>query len=703
MAALAAGMSKQRAVAEGLGSNQNAVKYLGQDFESLRQQCLESGVLFKDPEFPACPSALGYKDLGPSSPQTRGIIWKRPTELCPNPQFIVGGATRTDIRQGGLGDCWLLAAIASLTLNEKLLYRVVPRDQTFQKNYAGIFHFQFWQYGEWVEVVIDDRLPTKNGQLLFLHSEEGNEFWSALLEKAYAKLNGSYEALAGGSTMEGFEDFTGGISEFYDLKKPPTNLYHIIRKALRAGSLLGCSIDVSSAAEAEAITSQKLVKSHAYSVTGVEKVDFRGCPEKLIRLRNPWGEVEWTGAWSDDAPEWNYIDPRQKEELDRKAEDGEFWMSFSDFLKQFSRLEICNLSPDSLSSDEVHKWNLVLFNGRWTRGSTAGGCQNYPATYWTNPQFKIHLDEVDEDQEEGVGEPCCTVLLGLMQKNRRRQKKLGQGMLSIGYAIYQVPKELESHTDIHLGRDFFLGHQPSTRSGTYVNLREVSGRARLPPGEYLVVPSTFEPFKDGDFCLRVFSEKKAKALEIGNVVAGNPHEPHPSEVDQEDKQIQSLFEEFAGKDSEIGANKLKTVLNGVFSKRTDIKFNGFNINTCREMISLLDSHGTGTLGPVEFKTLWLKIHKYLEIYRETDYNHLGTMDAHEMRTALKRAGFTLNNQVQQTIAMRYACSKLGIDFDGFIACVIRLETLFKLFRLLDKDQNGIVQLSLAEWLCCVLV
>ncbi|KAM4813189.1 calpain-8 isoform 2-T2 [Urocitellus parryii] len=703
MAALAAGMSKQRAVAEGLGSNQNAVKYLGQDFETLRQQCLESGVLFKDPEFPACPSALGYKDLGPGSPQTRGIIWKRPTELCPNPQFIVGGATRTDVRQGGLGDCWLLAAIASLTLNEKLLYRVVPRDQTFQKNYAGIFHFQFWQYGEWVEVVIDDRLPTKNGQLLFLHSEEGNEFWSALLEKAYAKLNGSYEALAGGSTMEGFEDFTGGISEFYDLKKPPTNLYHIIRKALRAGSLLGCSIDVSSAAEAEAITSQKLVKSHAYSVTGVEEVDFRGCPEKLIRLRNPWGEVEWTGAWSDDAPEWNYIDPRQKEELDRKAEDGEFWMSFSDFLKQFSRLEICNLSPDSLSSDEVHKWNLVLFNGRWTRGSTAGGCQNYPATYWTNPQFKIHLDEVDEDQEEGVGEPCCTVLLGLMQKNRRRQKKLGQGMLSIGYAIYQYCLQLESHTDIHLGRDFFLGHQPSTRSGTYVNLREVSGRARLPPGEYLVVPSTFEPFKDGDFCLRVFSEKKAKALEIGNVVAGNPHEPHPSEVDQEDKQIQSLFEEFAGKDSEIGANKLKTVLNGVFSKRTDIKFNGFNINTCREMISLLDSHGTGTLGPVEFRTLWLKIHKYLEIYRETDYNHLGTMDAHEMRTALKKAGFTLNNQVQQTIAMRYACSKLGIDFDGFVACMIRLETLFKLFRLLDKDQNGIVQLSLAEWLCCVLV
>lgn len=45
--------------------------------------------------------------------------------------------------------------------------------------------------------------------------------------------------------MEGFEDFTGGISEFYDLRKPPANLYRLIRKALRSGSLLGCSIDVS--------------------------------------------------------------------------------------------------------------------------------------------------------------------------------------------------------------------------------------------------------------------------------------------------------------------------------------------------------------------------------------------------------------------------------------------------------------------------
>lgn len=50
-----------------------------------------------------------------------------------------------------------------------------------------LFLYRFWQYGRWEEVVIDDMLPTYHNQLVFMHSKTDNEFWCALLEKAYAK------------------------------------------------------------------------------------------------------------------------------------------------------------------------------------------------------------------------------------------------------------------------------------------------------------------------------------------------------------------------------------------------------------------------------------------------------------------------------------------------------------------------------------
>uniref|UniRef100_A0A9J8AAR9 Calpain-1 catalytic subunit n=2 Tax=Cyprinus carpio TaxID=7962 RepID=A0A9J8AAR9_CYPCA len=631
----------------GLGQNHNAVKFLGQDYESLKAQCQQTRSLFEDHLFPASASSLGFNELGPRSSKTHGVRWMRPTEICTRPQFIVDGATRTDICQGALGDCWLLAAIASLTLNDDLLHRVVPHGQSFDGGYVGIFHFQFWQFGEWLDVVIDDRLPVKDGKLLFVHSAEGGEFWSALLEKAYAKLNGCYEALSGGSTSEGFEDFTGGVTEMYELKKAPADLFSIIGRAIERGSLLGCSIDITSKFDMEAVTFKKLVKGHAYSVTGVEEVVYRGNMTKLVRIRNPWGEVEWTGAWSDDSREWENVDRSVRGRLQNRSEDGEFWMSFSDFLREFTRLEICNLTADALQASQVKKWSTSLYQGEWRRGSTAGGCRNFPATFWINPQFKVTLKHPDSP-----GQSDCSFLVALMQKDRRKKRREGQDMETIGFAIY----EFVGKSSVHLKREFFLTNASSARSELFINLREVSSRFRLPAGEYIIVPSTFEPQKEADFVLRVFSEK--------------PSGLH----DQIDAGFKSLFRQLAGADMEISTTELQTILNRIIGKREIFMIHG-------------------KLGLTEFHVLWEKIKRYLQIFRDHDVDKSGTMSSYEMRRALEAAGFKLNNHLFQLIILRYTEEDLSVDFDNFVTCLVRLETMFKTFTTLDTDADGFISLT----------
>nr|XP_024000055.1 calpain-2 catalytic subunit-like [Salvelinus alpinus] len=111
-------------------------------------------------------------------------------------------------------------------------------------------------------------------------------------------------------------------------------------------------------------------------------------------------------------------------------------MSYSDFMRQFSKLEICNLTPDTLTNDEVGRWNHYQYKGMWRVGSTAGGCRNHPATFCSNPQFLVCLEDVDDDPLDGVD--GCTFLVGLMQKDGRRNRQMGEDLSAVGFAIYAV-------------------------------------------------------------------------------------------------------------------------------------------------------------------------------------------------------------------------------------------------------------------------
>ncbi|CAH8465481.1 unnamed protein product [Heterobilharzia americana] len=147
-----------------------------------------------NPNLPKTLTPKGYAKLKimmsvASKQISRTTGMERPREINPKATFFAAGASRFDVEQGALGDCWLLAVVASIAGYPQLFDHVVPKNQVLQgPDYVGVIRFRFWRFGQWVEVLVDDRLPVRRGRnsLAFMHSNDPTEFWSALLEKAYA-------------------------------------------------------------------------------------------------------------------------------------------------------------------------------------------------------------------------------------------------------------------------------------------------------------------------------------------------------------------------------------------------------------------------------------------------------------------------------------------------------------------------------------
>lgn len=491
-------------------------------FEEERKRCINEGKLFYDPEFPAENSSL--YSITPLKVQ---LTWLRPSQIVQQPgmpRLIINGNSRFDVIQGKHGDCWLAAAISCLASNDELFYRVVPPDQDFGSHYAGIFHFQFWQFGTWVDVVIDDRLPTYNGQLYYMRSAENNEFWSALLEKAYAKFYGSYEALLGGHLSEALEDFTGGLIEHYDIGFHGAYMKQIMLSSIQMGSLIGCITANSPRYTAQHIRPNGLIDNHTYTATAVQEVTGRdGVPTTVIRLRNPWGRPVWTGSqwidnwngeWSETSDVWNYVSESDKQKLGHcVSNDGEFWMSYKDFWKNFASVEICNLNADiineicSLRFEKSYKhsqWHYFAVHGSWSKANgTAAGSNKENLS--ANPQYGITV----RLSEEGCAEDTkCTVIIELLQKYRREFQPESKRFLTLRITVYQCDT-----LERKFGPEFFQ-REPLVVGTTGIYSREAVVRIRGPPGNYLIVPSTVSPDIDCEFMLRVLANGPLEACEL---------------------------------------------------------------------------------------------------------------------------------------------------------------------------------------------
>ncbi|XP_017321817.3 calpain-12 isoform X1 [Ictalurus punctatus] len=707
------------------GSITNPMKFKNQDFVSLRDECLQSGKLFVDPSFTADQNSIGM----PADPDPKmAIKWLRPKEISSNAVFVEGTTGTTDICQGQLGNCWLLASLSCLTMHPTLFEKVVPSGQTMDASYAGIFRFRFWQYGEWVEVVVDDRLPVRGGRLLFSYSRTKNEFWSALVEKAYAKLIGSYNSLKGGNISEGMEDFTGGIAYTRPVSsRTPPVLWRTLTAALSRGSLLSCFIQAKSVKEIGSVTPEGLVKGHAYAITATDKVHKKAEEVLLVRLRNPWGFVEFCGPWSDKSKVWDGIDSAEKTRIKLNIEeDGEFWIGVQDFCKLFDTVELCSVEPDSDAGEEgnatdISSWSLTSHKGSWVPMCSAGGSRKNARTFCKNPQFHlvlsqqdvedVELDEDDldgrDDDDDGAAAQAkssvdkhkekikkCTVLIELLQKDRRLKDKVN--FLYIGYHIYKVPPELQDSTG-SFSQAFFDANPLVGRSGQYRNVRAVWRKVHLDPGHYIIVVSTQRPNQPGVFFLRIYA-KKGNTLGVREItcptaftttVMSNP----PSPEDQ--RMVQKWFDEQAGPDDKLNALEFMKLLNTVLEKDYHVP-----LETCRQLIFTQDTGGRGRLSRDQADNLLSTLRSLQSIFLEHDEDSSGTISPFELSQTLKAAGMQCDNNILHMLWERFGSGEQQLPFYIFVSCVTRLQVLFSLFE--SESSLEVKSRGINEWLLRLL-
>ncbi len=243
----------------------------------------------------------------------------------------------TVVCQGSLGDCWFLSALAVMGSQQDLLFTCFYHLDMYQE--FGLFVCRFFKDNSVMYVIVDDKIPVfaANNKVVFGRCQDPNELWVSLLEKAYAKLHGSYKGIIGGYVHLALADLTGysplslvlkqgyvGFSQLYS----PEEIWQLLTRYKQWGCLMGCSVQPApkpvgggggGGGAKEEEVGGGLYSGHAYSLLDIgeittEDVDGESSclsssgqqqqgqqrrRRRLVKLRNPWGRGEWDGPFGD--------------------------------------------------------------------------------------------------------------------------------------------------------------------------------------------------------------------------------------------------------------------------------------------------------------------------------------------------------------------------------------------------------------------
>lgn len=173
------------------------------------------GRLYRLLCYPFCSCCWIFSDKSFCDDKAHGdeearLDWVRALELPKageKMQLYSGKVEAADLVQGAVGDCWLVAALASAAEQPVCIRNAIL---TPEYNSRGKYRVRIFdgQANKWVVITVDDRLPCSDGSTHFMHPN-GNELWAVVMEKAFAKFCGSYANLNGGFCAWAWRAITG--------------------------------------------------------------------------------------------------------------------------------------------------------------------------------------------------------------------------------------------------------------------------------------------------------------------------------------------------------------------------------------------------------------------------------------------------------------------------------------------------------------
>jgi len=126
----------------------------------------------------------------------------------------------------------------------------------------------------------------------------------------------------------------------------------------------GYTIGAGTNGQGEEDLGEGIISGHAYTLIGAyEVVDANGDEECLVKLRNPWGEAEFQGAWNDEDDDHWTEELRERLQCVRQN-DGTFFMALLDYVKYFDHTCIC------MDVDQTYFTKSLMYDGNQSHADT---------------------------------------------------------------------------------------------------------------------------------------------------------------------------------------------------------------------------------------------------------------------------------------------------------------------------------------------